>query len=144
VSATCRGCGRPIEWVQTDDGKKVPLDLAAPIYEGRDGALVRARLWPVEERRVMGPAVSHFATCAKAGDFGSGGRGVVEAVNYCAREKLRVDFFRGLVVVAGETLGIRAEGESFEEAVAQYISRRAAAQRGALWRSGGSGTTTAA
>lgn len=125
MSANCRGCGRPIEWVQTDDGKKIPLDLSAPIYEGRDGALVRVRLWPVDERRVMGPAVSHFATCPKAGDFAKGGRGAADAVNYCNRNELDVHFRIGRVIVTGKLVDVQGEGEDLELAVADYIAKAA-------------------
>lgn len=62
----CAGCGKKIVWIETADGKKIPLDPRPPVYSytpivGSSGRFVGARL--------EGAAVSHFATCPKANDF---------------------------------------------------------------------------
>lgn len=61
--ATCRGCGRPIIWGVTGDGKKIPLDPKPAVYgvvEDEGNALAT---------RMEGAMVTHFATCPKASDF---------------------------------------------------------------------------
>jgi hypothetical protein len=67
VSA-CRGCGREIVWVLTQDGKKIPLDRRPVIYRhvGNDshGTPIVDRVEPLPFH-----AVSHFATCSKANEF---------------------------------------------------------------------------
>lgn len=71
--ARCRGknCGRPIVWGRTPEGKKIPLDPAAPVYkvgreDGEGGFYIE---------RTTDAMVSHFKTCPDAGAFGKGGRG---------------------------------------------------------------------
>lgn len=65
MSATCRGCGKPIVWGIDPDGKKIPLDPRAPVYAlnhlpvGGDPHVERDH----------DSMVSHFATCSKANDF---------------------------------------------------------------------------
>lgn len=77
--ATCKGCGKRIEWAETIDGKTVPLDPAPPVYEvykqAKDGSLT-VRLVPLSDgpRKIRTHMVSHFATCPKASDFSGGGR----------------------------------------------------------------------
>ena len=65
MSATCRGCGKPILWATTREGKKIPLDPKAPVYyvigDGHDT--------PFAEKTTGGYFVSHFSTCPKANDF---------------------------------------------------------------------------
>jgi hypothetical protein len=69
MSATCRGCGKPIVWAVLVDGKKIPLDPRPPVYDqigtAKDGSPMVQRA-----RTCM---VSHFATCPKASEF-SGSR----------------------------------------------------------------------
>lgn len=76
-TVACRGCGKPIVWIELD-GKKIPLDPRAPVY----------RVWPADDGGLRTPQtgerapqkstetylaplymVSHFATCPKASDF---------------------------------------------------------------------------
>jgi hypothetical protein len=72
----CKGCGAPMIWAETEDGKAIPLDPSAPVYRvlSHDASgTPKVKLVPLEdgEREVM---VSHFKTCPKAGDFGRGRR----------------------------------------------------------------------
>lgn len=61
----CKGCGRPIVWGVTVDGKRIPLDPSAPTYRvcraDGDGT--------VEVERTEAVFVSHFATCSQADMF---------------------------------------------------------------------------
>lgn len=60
-------CGRKIVWATTTDGKKIPLDPVAPVYE----------IDPVNPdtcERTKTAYVSHFATCKFASDFSGGER----------------------------------------------------------------------
>lgn len=61
--AECRSCGAPIEWVVTEKGKRMPLDI-----ERRDDGNVTVD--PSGTARVVpkgkGSRVSHYATCADA------------------------------------------------------------------------------
>ena len=60
----CKGCGKKIFFATTDEGKKIPLDVAAPVYFlWKGGRIVRDR----------SSFVTHFATCSTASDF-SGSR----------------------------------------------------------------------
>jgi hypothetical protein len=45
---TCRSCGAKVEWVETANGKKMPMDL---------------------EPDAEGNRISHFATCPQANDW---------------------------------------------------------------------------
>lgn len=65
--ATCRSCGRPVVWSQTEAGKYIPLD-PEPVYDGNvvleaHGALARV----VAPRRDVKRHISHFVTCPNAG-----------------------------------------------------------------------------
>ena len=69
-TSPCKGCGRPIIWGITPDGKRIPMDARAPVYAltgeknpGQPDGVVRA----------FTAYVTHFATCPKASDF-SGSR----------------------------------------------------------------------
>lgn len=65
TASTCRGCGRPIVWIETPDGKRIPLDPKPPVYRvTSDGRGERDRLC----------MVSHFATCPQASDFSASNR----------------------------------------------------------------------
>lgn len=61
----CRGCGKEIVWGVTDDGKKIPLDLRAPVYFIKE----RPENGNFVIERTMNAGVSHFATCPRANDF---------------------------------------------------------------------------
>lgn len=61
----CKGCGKPIVWGLTPEGKRIPLDPRAPVYDyattpAMDGASA------FRNRVAM---VTHFATCPKASEF---------------------------------------------------------------------------
>lgn len=62
----CKGCGRPMVWGKTIDGKRIPLDPKPPVYsiEVQDDGSVKCAKTP--HHMFM---VSHFATCPKANDF---------------------------------------------------------------------------
>ena len=119
MSAICRGCQKPIVWAETGDGKKIPLDPSAPVYR-IDGGL--AVLIERKARELQGGAmVSHFSTCAKAGDFGSS-RGIVEAVKVCVRDRVAVDFgHQEGVAILGTGWAVLAAAADFEDAVAHHI-----------------------
>jgi hypothetical protein len=76
VSA-CRGCGKPLVWGITDDGKKIPLDPSPPVYwvYTLDGADHAERILPQVMAHIAGAdpeakaMVSHFATCPQANLF---------------------------------------------------------------------------
>ena len=82
TGATCQGCGKPIVWGITEDGKRIPLDPRPPVYR-----VVRVLIpdhggnCVVERERAHKPGlevgsvlVSHFATCPKANEFSASGR----------------------------------------------------------------------
>lgn len=77
--ATCNGCGKPIVWATTAEGKRIPLDPRPAVYRvvedpQRPKNYSATRIEEVSsEGRPMGAMVTHFATCPKAGDF-SGSR----------------------------------------------------------------------
>lgn len=62
----CKGCGATIVWGETADGKKIPLDPSAPVYEIDP-------VHPTKCERTKTAMVSHFKTCPKADQF-SGSR----------------------------------------------------------------------
>lgn len=66
ITPTCKGCGQPLIWAVTAEGKKIPLDAKAAVY--RNTGRTHAMDLPIVER-VKGSAVTHFATCAKANEF---------------------------------------------------------------------------
>ena len=64
----CKGCGKPIEWGITEQGKKIPLDPGPTVYAissmGRtDGCKSVIKLAKGEAY------VSHFILCPNANDF---------------------------------------------------------------------------
>ena len=67
-SSACRGCGKPICWGVTADGKRIPLDPRPPVYR-----IVNDAGGNEVVERDKNAMVSHFATCPKANEF-SGGR----------------------------------------------------------------------
>lgn len=66
----CKACGCPIAVATQADGKKIPLDLRAPVYR-LDADLTGE----VVATRDTGAFVSHFSTCPKADAFSSKGKG---------------------------------------------------------------------
>lgn len=77
-SSTCRSCGRPIVWGETEAGKKIPMD-PEPSIDGnltRTASTVDGRihyLIKYYKRARETPGVttykSHFATCPDAKNF---------------------------------------------------------------------------
>ena len=79
MASTCRGCGRPVLWVETSTGKRMPLDpetsatgnvvleqassSEGPLGAFRAHVLRRGEVWPGDRY------VAHFATCPKAEQF---------------------------------------------------------------------------
>ena len=64
ATVPCKGCGKPIMWGVTKDGKRIPLDPRPPVY----------RMWTEADEILRVEldythAVSHFSTCAKASQF---------------------------------------------------------------------------
>lgn len=80
-TSPCKGCGRPVVWGETADGKKIPLDPRPPLYFAFvhvKGHIAAERIEPMvmtdQPHAPDGrPMVSHFATCPKASEF-SGSR----------------------------------------------------------------------
>lgn len=94
-SGTCRGCGAPMLWIRTVEGKRVPLDPEAQegpehggggppagrlLVRGYDlhGAVraitvprpdAQPDLFPAKEAAPIRVFVSHFATCPRRDDF---------------------------------------------------------------------------
>lgn len=75
--SACRACGRDVEWVETNLGRKMPLDPDPD----RDGNVVKlgttnaqgapiVRVLRKDDPRVPGRMYrSHFQTCPKADQF---------------------------------------------------------------------------
>lgn len=63
-TSPCKGCGKPIVWAKTLEGKMIPLDPKPPIYwvedDGNGGQACH---------RIREGMVSHFSTCPNANDF---------------------------------------------------------------------------
>lgn len=78
--SVCKGCGAPLEWIQTAAGRSMPVD-PEPVFviegEGRDrfitdeGEVITGRrALPEEERRELPVAfVPHWKTCTAADSF---------------------------------------------------------------------------
>jgi len=63
---SCEACGVPLMLVVGPNGKQIPLDTKAPVYElhtSREG---------VRCRRAAGAYVTHYATCTDPGRFSRG------------------------------------------------------------------------
>jgi len=83
---TCRGCGAPIVWIETNSGKHMPCnpeEIEIDIAGAKTTAIITddGRLeWgsPVNRNDLFPPAktvkgrVSHFATCSTAKKFRKG------------------------------------------------------------------------
>lgn len=63
----CRGCGKPIFWGVTDEGKRIPLDPTPAVYR----VVQRQNTHGMVERD-KNAMVTHFATCPQAGRFSKG------------------------------------------------------------------------
>lgn len=64
--AECRSCGAPVEWVVTEQGKRMPLNLEPVQYGNIIVEAGVARYVPVGEG---GDRVSHFATCPQSDEW---------------------------------------------------------------------------
>ena len=64
-TSPCRGCGKPIVWGETPDGKKIPLDPTPAVYLVRE----ESQKTVVVYRTLNCYMVTHFATCPKANQF---------------------------------------------------------------------------
>lgn len=66
ATSPCKGCGKPVVFVTTAEGKTVPLDPVAPIFvrepDGEGGAV-----WAQDKSGDI--LVTHFATCSHANQF---------------------------------------------------------------------------
>lgn len=74
--SNCRGCGRPIVWGVTAEGKKIPLeakhayvDVNSMYPMGQDDFVVTKNSGPEPVW------ISHFLTCRNANDFSSSKKG---------------------------------------------------------------------
>lgn len=54
----CRSCNRKIVWIKTQDGKRIPLDAVAPVWQVYDDGHPAVRMTTCY--------VSHFNTCPDA------------------------------------------------------------------------------
>lgn len=66
----CKACGRRLSFVKTAEGKIVPLDTVAPVFEVRPGPDGGA----IAVRSDQSFGVSHFATCPSANQFSKKGK----------------------------------------------------------------------
>lgn len=76
----CRGCGAAIEWIQTPEGRYMPID-PEPVFviedDGKDrfvtdegGVILGRRARPEEESHDLPVAyVPHWKTCPNAANF---------------------------------------------------------------------------
>lgn len=65
-AGSCRSCGKRVLWVETQSGKKMPLD-----YEPERRFVVEAGTDPIRAR-LRNTYVSHFSTCPQAGQWRKG------------------------------------------------------------------------
>lgn len=67
----CKGCGRPILWGRSEDGKPLPLDASAPVYLREFDPETRRTFWVLDARGPSGriALVSHFVTCPARDQF---------------------------------------------------------------------------
>lgn len=78
--SVCRGCGAPIDWIKTTEGRNMPID-PEPVFiiEGGgtdrfvtdEGAVVLGRVARPDEESAALPVgfVPHWKTCPNAADF---------------------------------------------------------------------------
>ena len=76
-TTTCRGCGKPIAFIKSANGKSIPVDPEPICFmpeEGldkfvlMDGTVQRGRALEEADKTAIGYR-SHFATCPAADDF---------------------------------------------------------------------------
>lgn len=77
--STCRGCGRPIVWIQTSAGKSMPCNTvpvpywAKPKAAGKvitqNGEVISCELKGDLSKATGLGYVSHFSTCPQASKF---------------------------------------------------------------------------
>lgn len=77
--SVCRGCGKLIDWIRTNGGKKMPVDMdpvpfvadrnGTEFFVRRDGSVTAGRRAEGKDTRAETGYTSHFATCPKADDF---------------------------------------------------------------------------
>lgn len=68
MSAHCKSCHAPIEWVVTESGRRMPLDIESTTAGNLivvDGV---ARAPRIGEEAPFLQRISHFATCPKAAE----------------------------------------------------------------------------
>lgn len=83
MTGVCRGCGKPVIWIRTKQGRKMPVD-AEPVdillgggtdtFMRADGSVVTGRrigdAWDDDpDANVVQVFESHFATCPVGGQF---------------------------------------------------------------------------
>lgn len=84
--STCKGCGAPIDWITTTEGKYMPVDPEPVLIIEGDGldrfvtdegaVLLGRRARPEEEKPGLEVAfVPHWKTCPEAARFRRRGRG---------------------------------------------------------------------
>lgn len=56
ANSKCRSCGAEIKWLETESGKKIPVDAETVVDEG-------ATIFDPDQMK------SHFATCPDAGKW---------------------------------------------------------------------------
>lgn len=78
MSSQCRSCGAPVLWVETEKGKRMPLDQQPVLFPEPPGMFVLRAGRDGDSPRVVAVAVpagafedepnyrSHFATCPDA------------------------------------------------------------------------------
>ncbi len=78
--STCKGCGAPIDWIRTTEGRYMPVD-PEPVFIVMGGdpdyfitdegaMLIGRRALPEEERPGLEVAfIPHWKTCPDAGRF---------------------------------------------------------------------------
>lgn len=78
--SVCKGCGAPIDWIKTTEGRNMPID-PEPVFiiEGGgtdrfvtdEGAVVLGRVARPDEESPALPVgfVPHWKTCPNAADF---------------------------------------------------------------------------
>jgi hypothetical protein len=70
--SSCKSCGAQIEWVRTESGKAMPLDID-PVDDGNLVVVggVASKWTPELDAAGIPPPrrVSHFVTCPNAGDW---------------------------------------------------------------------------
>lgn len=77
--ATCRGCGKPIIWIKTPNGKLMPCDSQPVPYQrlsgSRDkvvtphGEIISCQIVGDTEPADAFGYIPHWATCRRAADF---------------------------------------------------------------------------